>query len=658
MSPQNNILSYISHFEKLIEHERYEETLRHLDEIRRLSPKRRENKGRAILNLSGSYAGRGIGGTIQIRYSRDVHFKNHEFSIGDLVIATTEKKPSGKEQQGTIVDMTQRSMIVSYAKNPAPYHFENSGIRLDLFANEITFTRMIIALKRLKRKPEISRVLLGHSKLEKQENIGVRLFNENLNDKQKEAVERTLCAKDFHLIHGPPGTGKTTTLVESIMQHSVYCDKILVTADSNTAIDNVIEKLLKYTKNVVRIGNPSRIESDLVKCSLQEKLEEEQFFRDAKSLWKDVDRIKKIQSQLIAPTKERCKGLKDKQIRRLAKQRRTARNIPHSVMRKMGMWLDMNIKVKDSVNKAQLLEKEALKRILDRTQIICTTNSSASSEILEEYYKISNEKFSVAFIDEATQAVEPSCVIPIVLSKKFILAGDHKQLPPTVLSPNAKALEFSLFERLIHMYTDKCSTMLDTQYRMHKKIMAFSNEEFYGGKLKAHPQVAEHSIEDLSKVEIENELINGKNPCIFLDVKGEESQKEGSFSFSNQEEANATNHIIESLYNQGLVKDDIGIISPYNDQVEVLKERFPEIEVKSIDGFQGREKEVIIVNFVRANREGMLGFVEDVRRLNVALTRAKRKLILIGNMETLQTNKTFKKLLELSSLTSFEEISS
>lgn len=649
-----NILTYIKHFKSLVEIERQEEMKRHFFEIRKFSPKAREKKGRAFLDMNGKADGRGLGGTYLVKFvkSRRERLPQSQISVGDLVIVTSLSKPSGKEMQGTVIEKTNFTITVSYLQKPTSYHY-GKELRVDLFANDITFQRMLIALKKVKSRQQLQRILLGEYKSRETDIDGIKLdiVNKNLNLPQRNAVEKSLFAGDLFLLHGPPGTGKTTTLVESILQHSRYVKKILVTADSNTAVDNIVEKLSKYKKvNVVRVGNPARMNEDIIENSLDYLLQKEQFFTDANLLWKEIDRYKEKQKEYAPPTGENRRGLTDKQIRSFAKKRKSTRGVPAPLIRKMANWLYVNQEISELARKAKILEAEATNDILNRAEVICTTNANAGSDIIEDYCRLNNIKFDVLFIDEATQAVEPSCLVPMMFANKYILAGDHKQLPPTILSFDAKEMEYTLFERLIKLYPS-LSSMLEVQYRMHENIMYFPNKQFYNGRLKADDSVKKRDLgRDIKKTQ--NDILDPKNVDLFIDTSENNSyehQKVGSTSHQNDTEAQKVENIAREFVKAGIFQKEIGIITPYDDQVNLISKKIEDlggIEVKSVDGFQGREKDVIIISFVRANEKGELGFLRDYRRLNVAITRARKKLVMIGNRKTLERNKVFKDMID------------
>ncbi len=640
---------YYEHFKRLILLEREAEIEFHRREIRKLPGWKREKLGRAILNLRGKLVGRGLGGTYLVKYVRQGGLPQTEIKVGDLVIAS-RGKPKGNEIQGTVVEKTRFSLTVAYDKHPPDYAL-GKGIRIDLFANDITFQRMLDALKALREHPDLLNLLLGRAKPEITE-TEVEFKNTSLNGSQRTAVKKAIGSKPAFLVHGPPGTGKTTTVVEAIYQYAARGKKVLATADSNVATDNMVERLAAYGINVVRVGNPSRITKAVVEHSLDYLLQYDEDYKKALKIYEEVDRLRQEQKDYLAPVPRWRRGLSDDEILRHAETGTPVRGVHPNAIRKMAAWIKLQKRINHLMETARKYEAIAVERILRNADVVCSTNSSAGSEVLAHF------RFDVVFIDEATQSTEPSCLIPMVKGNVWIMAGDHKQLPPTILSEEAaKHLQITLFERLLKVYGDRIKEMLRVQYRMNRVIMDFPNRMFYGGKLIAHESVANHTLRDLG---VTPEVLKGlpkplpfvldpDRPVIFADTLGRspERQRRGSTSYYNEGEAEFVLKVVRALLDLKVRPEDIGVISPYDDQVDLIRGVFhengipEEVEVKTVDGFQGREKEVIVVSFVRSNDRGEIGFLNDVRRLNVAITRPKRKLITVGDSLTLKVHPVY-----------------
>ncbi len=642
---------YKQHFEELVQLERREEIDRHLDEIKQMSAARRAEAGRAILNLKGRNAGHGLGGAHLVKLVSQIRLPYNEISVGDLVILSTGQ-PNGKEPQATVTEKTNFAVTVAFNSKPPPYAYKR-GLRLDLFANDIVYQRMLEALKEVKRHDVLLNLLLGKYPFYFNDGFKRAFFNPQLNETQQLAAQSAVRARPAFLIHGPPGTGKTTTVVEAIQQSAKQGEHILATADSNTAVDNLVSKLVEQNVKVIRIGNPARINQDLITYSLDYQLQDETDYQQAQKAWENIDELKEQQKQFIAATGQSRRGLRDKQIRELAAEGKTSRGIPPGKIQSMARWLDLQEKVSEKADEALKLEQQATRKLLDEATVVCATNATAGASILEDY------RFDTVVIDEATQSIEPATLVPMVKGWCYIMAGDHQQLPPTVLNREAQqSLQITLFERLRAQYSTEMNGMLTVQYRMHEAIMAFPNQAFYDTQLKAHPSVANHSLESYEFKKHHDALpawvvsaIQPSPVSLFLNTKdaGIEEQAPRSYSYRNPTEASALHQLGEALITAGLPPQELGIISPYQEQVRLLKDLFghpSNPEVKTVDGFQGREKTVILLSFVRSNKKGELGFLTDYRRLNVALTRARRKLIMVGNANMLSQNKIYGRLLE------------
>ncbi|WMN10858.1 IGHMBP2 family helicase [Marivirga salinae] len=645
-----DINQYKNFFESLIQKERKAEMEFHLNEISLLSARQREAKGRAILNLIGKDAGTGIGGVFLVKLVRGSGLPDNEISNGDVVIISKDK-PTGKEEQATVVSKTKRSITIAYNKIP-PYLVFGRNLRLDLYSNDITFQRMLDAIDSLEKLPNLqeyvkSNIVLLHES----ENLNIQKFSSDiLNSKQQEIINQALDINDIFLIHGPPGTGKTTTLsylIKSLFQEQ---EKVLVTAPSNTAVDNILEKLQTLEIPATRIGNPIRMDENLLNLSLDVQLQDHPEYQQANGIWNKIQVLKKEQDDYVPASGQNRRGLSDSKIIQLASSKKPYRGIQSAKLRKMAKWIKIQQEINKNYEEAQALQTSAIESILEKSPVICTTNSSAGSDLLKDII------FDVVCIDEATQSTEPEALIPLVKGRKWVLAGDHQQLPPTVKAKEASDLSISLFERFQSELPENRIDILTIQYRMHKEIMQFSNENFYDNQLKAHPTVSNHSLHDLPGFEpfpyvnpaIEK-VVKASEPIVFINCdNGKEQQLADSHSWFNLEEIALTKEITDALLSSRLFPEDIGIISPYDQQVSRLKSALRDyhVEIKSIDGFQGREKEVIIISLVRSNPDGNIGFLRDYRRLNVALTRAKRKLIIIGNPSTLQSNPIYKTLIE------------
>jgi predicted DNA helicase len=473
-------------------------------------------------------------------------------------------------------------------------------------------------------------------------------IDKNLNPSQKLAVSFSLGTKDFFLIQGPFGTGKTRTLAEVVLQLVKRGEKVLVCAESNVAVDNLVEKLRGKAK-IVRLGHPSRVAKNLIDSTLFYQVENSKSYKKVKKLRDKVEELVEFRDQFLKPTPQRKRGLRDEKILKLAEAKRTKRGIKMEDIESMAEWIKIQNQIAKIIKQISKIEEKIAQKILEEAQVVLCTNSSAALEFLRDF------EFDSAVIDEATQATIPSILIPICKAKKFILAGDHKQLPPTVLSEKAKALSETLFEKLIQRYPEK-SVLLNVQYRMNEILMEFPNREFYGEKLKTDESVKNITLKDF-KIKIPklgnfwDKILDPRNVICFLDTLKSERKFERiraeSTSKENPFEVEIVKSILEKMFEAGIKKEWVGVITPYDDQLDLLRRTLGElVEINTVDGFQGREKEIILISFVRSNKEKILGFLSDLRRLNTAITRAKRKLICVGDSETLKTHPVYARFID------------
>ena len=643
--------SYEEKYSELVEMEREEEMERHRSEIEELSPEERQDKGRALLKMKGKDEGKGLGDNYIIKFSRNNELPEHEIGVGDLVMVSKNEPLNPDNPTGTVTEKTRYSLSVAFQGQP-PDFVQGKNLRVDLYVNDITFQRMLDALEHFEvvtgKKMYLRGILLGdiEPRFNKEEELEVK--NEKLDESQRRAVKRSLEAEDLFLIHGPPGTGKTTALIETIEQHVERDDKVLATADSNVAVDNMVDFLNEGGVSVVRVGHPARVTETLREHTLDHVVQGKQKYKTSQELWENVGEIGKKQDKETFPSGKWRRGMDNKKIKKLAKKDKGMRGVPPKKIKSMAKWIELQEKKNKLANKAKRLEQEAVDEVLDSVDVVCATNSTSGSELMEK------RNFDVAVIDEATQATEPSCLIPMKHANKAIMAGDHKQLPPTILNQEAKekGLEETLFERMIEAHGSGIKEMLEKQYRMNTDIMNFSSEEFYGGELEADETVADHKLEITGNPSNERleRVFDPENVAVFLDSKGEweESSREGSTSKENKKEAKMVEEIVRECMNLGIAPEDIGVISPYDDQVDLLNQKLDieGLEIKTVDGFQGRQKDVVVLSFVRSNENGNIGFLKDLRRLNVSITRARKKLIMVGDSTTLIEHPTYERLLD------------
>lgn len=429
-----------------------------------------------------------------------------------------------------------------------------------------------------------------------------------LNASQEKAVNEVLWAKDVAVVHGPPGTGKTTTLVEAIFETLRRESQVLVCAQSNMAVDWISEKLVDRGINVLRIGNPTRVNDKMLSFTYERRFEAHP---DYPQLWS----IRKA-------------------IRELRQQRKHADSWHQKMDRLKSRATELELRIRSS--------------LFGEARVIASTLTGAANRVLE------GEKYSTLFIDEAAQALEAACWIAIRKAGRVILAGDHCQLPPTVKSIMALkgGLGKTLMERIVENKPETV-TLLKMQYRMNEQIMKFSSEWFYHGMVESAPTVSHRGILDYD------------TPMMWIDTAECDGKKEfvgENFGRINRAEAELTlqtlQQYLEKIGKQRILEEsiDVGIISPYRAQVQLLRKELRKREffrpyrhlltVNTVDGFQGQERDIILISLVRSNDGGDIGFLRDLRRMNVAITRARMKLIILGSSETMTSHPFYKKLYE------------
>ena len=595
---------YIKNLIRLVNYERDAEIDLMTHEISTMSGQKREQLGRAINKVKGKRQGTELGMQI-VQFGRSEKIET-EISVGDMVLISTDN-PLRSDLTGTVTEKGARFVKVAFDKRVPKWALKKK-VRIDLYANDITFKRMEDNLNHLslKGKNALEYMLNDRNPKKNRPVPYIAYIDQFLNESQKSAIENALSCENFFLIHGPFGTGKTRTLVELISQETRQGHKVLATAESNAAVDNILERLMENKKlNLTRLGHPQRVSKHNITQTLAYKVENHELNKKIKRIHKKIDKLIEKRKNYTKPTPQYRRGFGDYDILYNASRGKGGRGISPDQMKSMAHWIATNQEIDEAHSEIRRIENRMIRDIIERSNVILST--------------IARTKFDVAIIDEASQATIPSILIPIAKAHRFILAGDHKQLPPTIISEKAHPLEKTLFEELIKRYPFK-SQLLNVQYRMNKMLMEFPNREFYNNNLKSDSSVDEITLDDLLGVD------NNEEPFLFIDTSkvdgyGEKHLKD-SKSIVNELESKVAVSIANDYLNAGVCEEDIGIISPYADQVKIIQERIP-VEVKTVDGFQGREKEIIIISTVRSNNNGNIGFLKDLRRLNVAITRAK-----------------------------------
>ncbi|XP_075945302.1 DNA-binding protein SMUBP-2 [Anarhichas minor] len=603
-----------------------------------ISLKDLQNKGVCLLKLQIGSQSTGLYGRTVIVLEPRKHLgfsslPSNSFGPGDIVglYDTGGCTPASQIGTGIVTRVSQASINVAFDDLKDGLSFDTDALHnLLKLANDITYKRMKNALNTLngyRNGPaaNLINVLFGDSKPSNQSQPNdVQFFNSNLDDSQREAVSFTLSQREVAVIHGPPGTGKTTTVVEIILQAVKQGQKVLCCAPSNVAVDNLVERLARCKAKVLRLGHPARLLESIQKHSLDAILAQSDNANIIADIRKDIDKA------FIGMKKMREKGERVNFKREIGELRKELKS----------------------------REATAIAQILKRADVVLSTNTGAGGEGPLKY--LPAEHFDWVVIDECAQALESSCWIALLRARKCVLAGDYKQLPPTIKSQRAasKGLSLSLMERLIQMYGDSVVRMLTVQYRMHSAIMTWASKEMYQGRLTAHSSVEGHLLKDLPGVTCVEET---STPLLLIDTAGcglSEMEVTDEQSKGNQGEVDIVELHIKALTGAGVKAKDIAVIAPYNLQVHLLRQklsaRHPELEIKSVDGFQGREKEAVVLSLVRSNRKGGVGFLAEDRRINVAVTRARRHVAIVCDTQTVQSHAFLKSL--INHMTEFGEV--
>ena len=572
---------------------------------------------------------------------------NHKVQSSNLKVQSNQKVQSIKyfSFTGTVSYVDGDRMVITVPDSAPLLDLQQSTepIGVQLSFDETSYKLMFEALDRV-MKAKNNRLAYLRDLFYSHQKVGKFSFEPMkfpwLNPTQERAVNEVLWAKDVAIVHGPPGTGKTTTLVEAINETLMRESQVLVCAQSNMAVDWISEKLVDRGINVLRIGNPTRVNDKMLGFTYERRFESHP---DYPQLWA----IRKA-------------------IRELRKNRKKGSENYHQKMERLK-------------SRAAEIEIRINSELFGEARVIACTLVGSAHRLLE------GMKFGTLFIDEAAQALEAACWIPMRRASRVILAGDHCQLPPTVKSIAAlrAGLGKTLMERIAENKPEVV-TLLKIQYRMNDEIMRFSSDWFYGGKVESAPQIKYRSVLDYDHPITWIDTSNEENQ---ITIEGEDAPEDSastsssvsaanqnsdlnfkeqfvgeSFGRINKAEAELTLLTLAEYFTkigkQRVLSEsiDVGIISPYRAQVQYLKKLIKKYEffkpyrrlisVNTVDGFQGQESDVILISLVRSNDEGQIGFLKDLRRMNVAMTRARMKLIILGNKDTMTKHPFYKKLWE------------
>ena len=572
-----------------------------------------ERSGETILGLELQDHQTGLAGRFLFDFAKvgGQPLPLNRLKVGSPVVISDADDPDDQGIPGVVSRRKQTTIQVAAEKWPDARFF-----RLDLSPDETTRRRQLAAMASARvatgRSKQIRDMLLGQRPIRQGDPDDVD-FRSSLNPPQQDAVRFALAAPDIAILHGPPGTGKTTTLAEVIFQAVERGDRVLACAPSNTAVDNLLERLVAMMPNVLRVGHPARVFESLRGHTLDELV--------------DADPSSDVIRDMRRELEELMRSASRSHRGRDARKRRSL----------------LYATAGDLRSQIRSLERSVVRGIIESSDVICTT-TTIDEDLL------GNARFDLVVIDEACQCTEGSVWQAILRADMVVMAGDHCQLPPTVLSAQATAegMRDSMMHRLIEREGESIYRRLTVQYRMNQAIMEFSSREFYDGTLIADSSVGGHKLCDLPDVAV---TAMTEEPLMFVDTAGsnlnEELEQDGE-SKLNPGEGKLIHRFAVELMEAGVQPEQIAIIAPYAAQVRWLRNRMDlrEIEIDTVDGFQGREKEVVLITLTRSNDRGEIGFLADTRRTNVALTRARRKLIVVGDSATLGGNEFYRRMLD------------
>lgn len=610
----------------LLKVEKKEDLDQYISKVQNTSIPQRKKEGVCWypIYIRKNYFGKGDRLMLEIERTSEID-QPHVFQSGKVIsfFSNHGDVESGSNNVSGVVNYVRNNtMVVTLNVDELPDWARSGKLGIDVLFDEASYREMEITMKKVieaedNRSAVLREILLGDESAKFDEAV-LEEDVELLNYSQKKALNLIKKAKDVAIIHGPPGTGKTTTIIQAIKQTLRYQQQILVCAPSNAAVDLLAEKLGEQDIKVIRLGHPARVTDNILSKTLDVQIANHKDYPELRMIRKRAEEFKNM-------------GMKYK------------RNYGYSEREQRKLLLSESKNLREE---ADQLEFYIINDLIEKADVITSTLVGASHNILR------GKRFETVFIDEAAQALEPACWIPILKAERVVFAGDHCQLPPTIKSFEAakEGLSNTLFEKCIKR--NNVDVMLEVQYRMHEDIMNFSGSVFYDGKLQAHESVRNAL------------LFPDDKPVQFIDTAGcgfTEQNDPETRSHYNTEEATLLLKLVEEqihrLTNDRIIEENlrIGIISPYKLQVKLLNELYlanevfvpvaDHITINTIDAFQGQERDLIFISLVRSNEENIIGFLSDIRRMNVAMTRAKKKLVVVGDSATLGAHPFYDKFL-------------